>query len=200
MWLEIATSIILAVASLVTAWNGYEATQWAGREADALGKSLAARFAATRAANSGEQQRMIDIFTFINWLEATHAGDQELADFYQARFRAEFQPVMAVWLQTEPLTNPDAPTTPFVMPDYVPAEMQRADEFDQTALAQTEAAVAASEISRDYIQNTLYVAVALFLTGLSRSFEKLKAHMLLLGASGLMLLIGIVNTLRFPIA
>ena len=200
MWLELTTSIILAIASLVTAWNSYEATQWSGHDSKAIGRSTAARFAATRASNTAEQQQIIDILTFTSWVEAMRAGDQELADFYRARFRAEFQPAVTAWLETEPLTNPSAPTTPFAMAEYAPEELRRANEFEETARTQTEAALEASQISRAYIQNTLYVAVALFLTGLSRSLANRTAHKVMLGASGLMLLVGIVNTVRLPLA
>ena len=54
--------------------------------------------------------------TFSQWV---NAQDQtELADFYFARFRSEFKPAVDAWVATRPLQNPDAPLTPFRMPEY----------------------------------------------------------------------------------
>ena len=48
----------------------------------------------------------------------TRSKEKELADFYFARFRAEFKPAVDAWVATRPLQNADAPLTPFAMPQY----------------------------------------------------------------------------------
>ncbi len=123
-WLDIANTIILAIASLLTAWNGYEATQWSGVQGEATNAALATRFEATRAAGTGDRRYLIDIIVFSSWLEATRSGDQEMAEFLKTRFREEFVPAFNIWLASQPLTNPDAPSTPFVLPEYMPADLQ----------------------------------------------------------------------------
>ena len=51
----------------------------------------------------------VDVATFIQWVDANAHDDEDLADFYEARFRDEFQPAFDAWLATDPLVNPDAP-------------------------------------------------------------------------------------------
>lgn len=198
--LEIVTSIVLALASLTAAWNGFEATQWSSRQSGALNQVQADRFAAMRAANAGEQQRLIDVVLFTRWLEVYRSEDQELADFYHARFRAEFASAFTAWLQSEPLTNPNAPSTPFVMEEYQVAELNRADELEASALLHTQIANTASTQSREYIQNALYVAASLALAGFSRTFSGRLPQKVMLGFSILLLLISFINMVRLPIA
>jgi hypothetical protein len=192
--------VILAVASLLAAWNGYQATQWSNLQGLAANQANAERFAGTRAATTAGQQQGIDIFIFGSWLEATRAEDQELADFYRARFRAEFQPAFEAWLATQPLTNPAAPATPGVMPEYDLAAQRAVEASDARILEFTEQASTARQYSREYIQNTLYIAVALALAGFARTFTGRTAYKILLGSSAAMLLIGLISTLRVPIA
>lgn len=198
--LEIITSIILAIASLTAAWNGYEATQWSSRQGGALNQVQADRFAAMRAANAGEQQRLVDVILFTRWLEVYRSEDHALADFYRARFRPEFEGAFSAWLQSEPLTNPNAPSTPFGMDEYQVAELMRADELEESALLHTQIANNASSQSREYIQNTLYVAAALALAGFSRTFSGRLPQKVMVGFSVLLLLVSFITMLRLPIA
>ena len=48
----------------------------------------------------------------------TRRTQTELADFYFKRFREEFRPAVDAWVATRPLKNPNAPLTPFAMPQY----------------------------------------------------------------------------------
>lgn len=199
-WVDIVSAIVLAIASLMAAWNGYEATRWNGRQSEATNQMLAAQVAATRAGNTGEQRQLIDIFAFSSWLNAMLVGDQETADFYQSHFRAEFGQIFDAWLATDPLTNPDAPINPFAMPGYVLEDLRRAAEFEQSASDFAEQSREANTIGSNYIRNTLFISVSLFFAGLARTFERRAAHILMLTVAGMMLLIGIANALRWPIA
>jgi hypothetical protein len=69
----------------------------------------------------------IDVATFLQWVDARARHDTALANFYRARFRDEVKPTFAAWLATGPLTNPAAPPTPFVMPQYRLATNVEAD-------------------------------------------------------------------------
>ena len=68
--------------------------------------------------------------TFTQWVDAYALKERELADFYFKRFRDEFQPAVNAWVATRPLKNPDAPLTPFAMPQYKLAAQAEADRLD----------------------------------------------------------------------
>src|SRR4029453_8069306 len=97
------------------------------------------------------QLTQIDVATFTQWVNATVAGDTELADFYRARFRDEFTPAFDAWIAPDPLTNPDAPETPFAMPEYVIAEAQKAEQLNQEATRQATAAAESVRRSDNYM-------------------------------------------------
>ena len=78
----------------------------------------ALRIESTKAAGLADTQTQIDVATFTQWVDAYAQEQTELADFYYRRFRAEFKPAMDAWVATMPLRNPDAPLTPFAMPEY----------------------------------------------------------------------------------
>jgi hypothetical protein len=160
-------TVLLALAALATAWSSYQASRWNGEQAEAASRANASRTNAARAADLASNQTQIDISTFIQWVDATAHGDQALQQFYEQRFRPEFRPAFDAWLATQPLTNPQAPPTPFTMPEYDLAAKEDAATLD----AQTNAL--AAEVPRNVQRATNYVlgvvlfAVALFFAGMS---------------------------------
>ena len=77
--------------------------------------------------------------------------------FYETRFRAEFKPAFDAWLATKPLTNQNAPLTPFVMPQYKLAAEAEAERLD------AEAEVSAAQVRRNIQRASNYVlGVVLF--------------------------------------
>ena len=75
-------------------------------------------------------QTEIDVATFTQWVNAYAQKQTELADFYFKRFRKEFRPAVDAWVATRPLKNPQAPLTPFAMPQYKLAARAEADRLD----------------------------------------------------------------------
>ena len=124
-WVEIAATVLLALAAVATAWSSYQANRWNGETTKASSRVNALRIEAARAQGLAEGQTQVDIATFIQWVNATATDEDELADFYLERFRPEFRPAFDAWLATDPLTNPDAPPTPFAMDDYQLAGTRR---------------------------------------------------------------------------
>jgi hypothetical protein len=166
-WQEGVATVLLVVAAVATSWSSYQATRWNGEQAAAAGRTNAIRIEASRADGLAEAQTQIDVATFIAWAEADVTGDRELADFVLDRFRDEFRPAFDAWTATAPLTNPDAPPTPFAMDEYQLASQQQAAELD--ARAEASAAEVRANIQRasNYVLTVVLYAVALFFAGMS---------------------------------
>ena len=163
--------MLLALAALATAWSSYQASRWNGEQVQAASRATASRTNAARAADLASSQTQIDIATFIQWVDATARSDQALQQFYEQRFRPEFRPAFDAWLATKPLTNPDAPSTPFAMPEYklaASAEAQRLDAETDRLAAEVPRNV---QRATDYVLGVVLFAVALFFAGMST-----KAH------------------------
>lgn len=170
---DLLATILLAVAAVGTAWSTYQSTQWRGEQAVNTSKATAARIQSSEASTRAGQLTQVDIATFIQWVDADVKGDEKLAQFYRKRFREEFRPAFAAWIATEPKTNPDAPLTPFAMPQYRLATANEAARLNTLAGARSNAAGQANQRADDDILAVVLFATALFFAGISTKVRAL---------------------------
>src|SRR4029077_15212495 len=116
--LELVATVLLSVATVATAWSGYQSTRWNGEQAKAGARANALRIESAKAAGLANTETEIDVATFTQWVNAYAQKQTALTDFYFKRFREEFRPALEAWVATRPLKNPNAPLTPFAMPQY----------------------------------------------------------------------------------
>jgi hypothetical protein len=123
----------------------------------------------------------MDVATFTQWVDAYARHETELAAFYQKRLRPEFQPAVAAWIATRPLTNADAPLTPFAMPSYRLAATAEAERLQ--AAAEVAAAEAARDIdhANDYVLAVVLFSAALFSGGISTRLHRPRPRAVVLG-------------------
>jgi hypothetical protein len=190
-WLDWVATALLALATVATAWSAYQARQWTGEQAQGYSHATAKRIAVNRTSAVANRQVQIDVATFIQWVDATARHETELADFYRARFRDEFKPAFAAWLASKPLTNPDAPPTPFALPAYRLAESVEADRLDLVAAADSEGAKAANERANNYMLAVVLFASSVFFAGMSAKLRTRNARITLL-AIGAVLFVGTI--------
>ena len=164
---EVVATVLLALAAVATAWSSYQATRWNGEQAKASSQTNAIRIDAARAQGLVEAQKQVDVATFMQWVDAFAQDQAELTAFYRGRFRDEFKPAVNAWIATRPLLNPDAPLTPFVMPQYKLAAQADADRLD--AQAEQSAATVREDIQRgsNYVLAVVLFAVSLFFAGIT---------------------------------
>jgi hypothetical protein len=182
---ELVATILLAVATIATAWSGYQSTRWNGEQAKAGARANALRIESAKAAGLANSQTEVDVATFTQWVNAYAQDQTELADFYFRRFREEFRPAVNAWVATTPLKNPDAPLTPFAMPQYKLAARAEAERLD--AEAEVYAAQVRENIQRasNYVLGVVLFASALFFAGMSTKLTspRLRVVMLSIGCA-----------------
>jgi hypothetical protein len=196
---EIIATIVLAFATLAAAWSGYQSARWGGVQSTSYSQAGALRTESTRASTQAGQQTQIDIGLFTNWINAYAAENQSLADFYQERFRDEFKPAFEAWLATEPINNPDAPSSPFSMPEYKLSLAEEADRLVAEAEAKFAEGTVANQTSDNYILNTVILASVLFLGGISSRMKAMAARWVIIVLSLAILAIGLFNMFTYPI-
>ena len=189
--LDVASTVLLAMATVATAWSAYQAREWTGRQALSTSHATAARITENRDAALANRQVQIDVATFTQWLNARAERHPELARFYEQRFRDEFKPAFAAWLATRPLTNRAAPETPFAMPQYRLAAQTAAQRQEASAAASSNDAKDANERANDYMLATVLFACALFFAGISSKLQTESARTWVLGL-GCVLFVGTV--------
>ena len=197
---EIVATVLLAVAAVTTAWCGYQATRWNGEQAKAAAVSSATRFQAARSSGLANAQTQVDVATFSQWVDAYARNEQMLADFYRTRFRAEFRPAVEAWIATRPLKNPNAPLTPFAMPEYQLAATAEADRLDKQAEGLATEVRRCIQVASNYVLGVVLCAVALFFAGISTKLSSPRLRVVLLGAGCLVFLGTIAWVATFPIS
>jgi hypothetical protein len=166
-WLELVAALLLALATVATAWSGYQSTRWNGEQSKAAARANALRIDSAKAAGLANTQTEVDVASFTQWINAYAQKQTRLTDFYFKRFREEFRPAVNAWVATRPLKNPNAPLTPFVMPQYKLAARAESERLD--AQAEVYAAQARRNIQRasNYVLGVVLFASALFFAGIS---------------------------------
>ena len=190
-WVDVVGAVLLALATVATAWSGYQAARWNGEQAKAAGRSNAARIESTRAAGLANAQTQVDVATFIEWVDAYAHGDTRLITFYFDRFRPEFKPAVEAWAATKPLKNHAAPLTPFAMPQYRLAEQAKANRLQKESEQWAARARSYVQRSTNYVLGVVLFATALFFAGMSASFPSRRIRIVLLGL-GVAVFIGTV--------
>ncbi|WP_329477587.1 hypothetical protein OG555_36560 [Kribbella sp. NBC_01484] len=197
---EVLVTVLLVVAALGTSWSSYQATRWNGEQAKAASRTNAIRIDAARAQGLSQAQSQVDVATFIAWADADRRGEAAVAAFYAHRFRAEFRPAFDAWMATRPLTNPDAPPSPFAMPQYQLASRQEAARLDAAAEASAAEVRRDIQIAGNYVLTVVLYAVVLFFAGMSTKIANQRLRWILAGAGCLVLVGAIAWIATFPIS
>lgn len=214
--LEMLFTLTMALAAIGTAWAGFESTKWRSLQGTDLAQASVARTEANRKFAEAGQLRTLDVITFTQWLNAVNAElrtdpgivtadgyaprDGSASKFLYDRFRPEFHSAFDAWLAERPLFNPDAPGTPFVMPDYHLASQAEAEE--QLALAESLAARSheAGALSDNYVLTSVLFALVLFFVAVGNKASSRTTRRLLFGLSAITFLGTLAVLSTFPVA
>lgn len=118
--------------------------------------------------------------------------------FLFERFRDEFRPAVQAWLATRPLANPDAPRTPFAMPEYHLEAHDRSVNLEQRAENLVALARTANQNGDNYVLVTIMFAIVLLFAGISTSLDNPRAQQALVAGAAIVLLTGAVIVATFP--
>ena len=198
--LELAATVLLAIAAVATAWAAYQSARWHGQQAKAQSASIAARVESTRAANVANRQAQIDVALFTQWVDAYARDETRLTRFYRKRFRPEFRPAFEAWVATKPRTNPDAPLSPFAMPQYKLAASAQADRLEAQAGAASKTVGQYIQRADNYSLAVVLFAASLFFAGISTRLHSRTPRTLVLGLGYTLFLGSLIWIATFPVS
>ncbi len=196
--LEVAEAIGLSIIAVATAWCGYSAARWDGRQALQYADSARLHVEAAVAATEGGQQRLLDVVTFNTWIRLREVHDDKIAKIYERRFSPAYRTAFTAWLKTDPFNNMNAPAGPANMPEYHNTELERADRLNKQASDAFANGTAARQNSEQYVRCTVLLATILFLIALSQRFKVHMARVGLLVVATGMLIYVLANVARYP--
>ena len=199
-WVEILAAVVLALATIASAWSAYQSTRWGGVEAEAYAQAGATRTESIRASDLADANLTIDVEYFAIWLdEAGQGGDTQVLALLERAFRPEFKVAFDAWLATDPLNNRDGPATPFDMDEYENSAQQEAEELRSEAEVSAGIASEANQTGDDYVLATVLFASVLFFAGISAKFASRWVRISLVVLGFLAFSAGAVLLLTFPV-
>jgi hypothetical protein len=199
-WLEIAATLLLAFATVGSAWSAYQSKRWGGVQMFSMVAANGARSEAVRLSDKASQLTSIDVSMFLQYISAVSSHQQQLADFILQRFRPEMKTAVNAWRVTQPLKNPDAPPSPFAMKEYSLSTLQQSDQMNQLALQKLNEAKAANTRADDYVLLTVLFASALFFGGIGTKMQLRSLRIVLLSLGIVVFVATAVTLFSMPIA
>jgi hypothetical protein len=210
--LDLVATALLAIATVLTAWSAFQSSQWSGVQAAAYAAASRDRAESNQSATLAGQQTTIDVLLFTDWLAAVHdeGGAAVLPDpyvpdpatysgFLFERFRPEFRPAVHAWLALAPLTDPDAPPSPFAMKEYVLAATEKSVALAKESERAATTARTAIEVKDNYVLATVLCASALFFCGIGSKLGSPRRRAVLIAIGGVVLLATLVLLATFPV-
>jgi hypothetical protein len=195
--LEVATVVVMGLSSVATAWSSYQSSLWSGLQSESYTQASGLRVESTRASARAATLTSIDVSVFTSWVDAMGREEEDLAEFYQARFRDEFRPAFEAWVASRPLVDPNAPRSPFEMGEYQISDEARADSLLAAAELTFQQGRDANRTSDRYVLTLVLFATVLFLTGLTQTLHS-PAGLALLALAGILFLGGVFGLASLP--
>jgi len=196
---EIISAFLLSFATVASAWCAYQSSRWSGVQTITFFEANNARSESIRKSNEAFQLAAIDVGMFTEFVAAYTEDNQQMMDIITQRFRPEMKPAVEAWLATDPLNNPDAPPSPFVMEEYKSAAQDESDRLLTVSERRFQDAKQANQTSDNYIMLTVIFASVLFFCGISTNFESFPIRAILIVIAVIVYVIAFNILRNYPI-
>lgn len=194
---DIASVALISITAVLSALCGYQSGRWGETQTRLYNVANGDRVRGAEATGRSNTLTIIDVTLFLNYINAIAGGQTREAAFIDRRFRPEMRPAMNAWLATKPLTNPKAPASPFVMPQYTLHTKAEARDDEDRASANFEAAQAAARHADDFLLLTVVFAGVSFLAGMSTKLA-FPRHAIVVTLGTLALIYGVIRLVGLP--
>jgi hypothetical protein len=192
--------LAMALATLGSAWSSYQSSLWTGRQTFLLMDSTLLSRQSKQKAVEANQKRSVDASMFMEYARDLYEGKTELSEFFLARMRPEFRAAIQAWIKSRPLKNPNAPSTPFVMPQYRLQDDDDARDLEAKSNIAHERAQNANHTADTYTLLGVVFTSSLFLAGLVTGLDDKFSRQATLALSLAALLTASGFLLHLPIA
>ena len=176
---EMIAVVLLGVATIGTAWCGYQASRWNQDQSDIARQGSDLRVESNRQFGLATQAIVYDANLVAQYAKAVVDGDTKLQDFYRTTlFRPAFLPVLERWQQAVQAGTKPPPL--LEDRDYLDSQFADYQATQTKAEAKDVESKQAGKNGDDYVLLTLLLASALFFAGVTTSFKLNAARMVLL--------------------
>src|SRR6059058_286542 len=198
-WVEPVAALLMALATLSTAWCSYQSAAWTRQSNRLMNEFNSLERKAGLLSLQGMQQATIHTAMFMEVLAAKQAGNEQLANFYVERFPSDVRKAYDAWLAQKPFENPNADPHPFVANLYETRGAREAAELTSKAASNLEKARSAGNVSGQYLADTVLFATVLFFASASGKFEQQRVRSLAFVFAVAVFLFALVRTAMLPL-
>ena len=198
-WVEPVTAVLMALATLSTAWCSYQSAAWTRRANRLMNDYNALERRAGVLTLQGMQSATIHTAMFMQMLAAQQAGNEKLANFYVERFPPDVRKAYDAWLAQKPLENPQAAAHPFVPELYELRGTREAAEASEKAASQLQESRDAGNVSGQYLANTVLFATVLFFASASGKFEQRRVRIIAFAFAAAVFAFAVIRTAMLPL-
>lgn len=181
-------------------YSSYEAHLWSGIQTFLLRDVNKDSLQTAKEELTQGQRTMIDVMTFTQYSNALIKNEQNLTNFYYNRFTPEMKSAVDAWLQTDPLKNPNAPSSPFVMSEYNKTHVLLAQQFEAKTDLELQQAQQANHNSSNYVFLSVLYSSALFIDGVIGRTSNKRLGQVLLYITMAITIIATVLLIQIPTA
>jgi hypothetical protein len=197
-WVEPVAALLMALATLSTAWCSFESAAWTRQSNRLMNEFNALERKAGLLSLQGMQQATIHTGMFTEVLAAKQAGNEQLANFYVERFPPDLRKAYDAWLAQKPFENPNADPHPFVPNLYEMRGSREAAEKSAKAANNQREAGNAGSISGQYLANTVLFATVLFFANASAKFEQRRVRIVAFAFAVAVFVFAVLRTAVLP--
>jgi hypothetical protein len=198
-WVEPVAALLMALATLSTAWCSFESAAWTRKSNRLMNQFNALERKAGLLTVQGMQQATIHTGMFMQALAAHDAGNEKLVNFYVERFPPELRKAYDTWLAQKPFENPNADPHPFVPKLYVTPGTREAADANAKAADSQQQAGAAGSVSGQYLANTVLFATVLFFANAAGKFEQRRVRVVAFAFAVAVFLFAVMRTVTLPL-
>ena len=198
---NLMAAIILSLATLASAWCGFQASSWNSVYSTESRTANGARLESGRQSDIADRQLSSDLLIFTAWLQAEINGQTAVAHEVELRFRDHFRPAFEAW-RAQPVTAgghlPEG--TPFERAEYVLPTQAAAEDAAARAAAALDTADVAGAASSRYVLTSVLFASVLFLAGIAAKLSNLRLAHAVVAVAGLALVAALWLLVTSPVA
>ncbi len=197
-WVEPVAALLMALATLSTAWCSYQSAAWTRKSNRLMNEFNALERKAGLLSIQGIQQATVHTTMFMQMLAAQQAGNEKLVNFYVERFPPDVRKAYDAWLAERPFENPNADPHPFVPKLYEVPGTREAAEANAKAASSLQEARNAGTVSGQYLANTVLFAAVLFFASASGKFEQRRVRVVAFAFAVAVFAFAVIRTLMLP--
>jgi len=198
-WIETVTTVLLSMATILSAWCVYEASQWNGEQYFRIEDVNVADRKRLQKEIASTQRLSAESQLFIHYVSAVADGDSMLSNFLFTRFPEHLKVAVLAWEKLDPLNNPNAPVSPMHMDEFVLPEEADIAKYEADAKSFKKEANQCDQNADNYMLLSVLLSMVLFFCGLSGVLDSKSNKLVLNGIASLIFIVALYFVIVLPV-